>query len=174
MVVAFWRPVTDLDDGHEAARQLLCEVLEDMGMSYRPEDFPRRPGRPPVVREAFHLSISHTAGLVAAAVSEGPVGVDVQADRRISDRLWDLYLRPCVPEGVDRVVAWVWLEAIAKSGLTSVLSARDHTVVSVEGTVSYRGQPAGRVGYQRVPGGYAAVFSADLTAGIRMVRCQGR
>jgi 4'-phosphopantetheinyl transferase len=45
-------------------------------------------GKPSLeAREDFHYSISHTTGAVAVAVTDRPIGVDVEGPRRISPKL---------------------------------------------------------------------------------------
>lgn len=84
-------------------------------------------GRPVVRGAAVHVSASHGRGVVAAAASTRfPVGVDVEAVRRIPIRdLTRRWLRPAEAEWIERrepderIVAFLWLwtqkEALGKA-----------------------------------------------------------
>lgn len=86
------RPVTGNDTPHNAAWALLRQTLSDAEPDRAPDTWrfvKDDQGKPSVLDAPLHISLSHTVGLVAAAVSRhGPVGIDVEsAARRIKNPL---------------------------------------------------------------------------------------
>lgn len=77
----------------QAAHSLLCQVLErEYGIS-RPELL-RGPYGKPYLKEGPCFNLSHTHGAVAAAVSERPVGIDLERVRPYLSKLPERVLSP--------------------------------------------------------------------------------
>jgi 4'-phosphopantetheinyl transferase len=116
-------------DGHLAARALIGHALADLGLPHDPLRLGAEPeGRPVLLgRGAPHLAISHTAGLVAVAMSGlAPVGVDVEALRPVPvtamARRWftagEVEWLDARPAGErDHAFLWLWTqkEAMGKA-----------------------------------------------------------
>jgi 4'-phosphopantetheinyl transferase len=112
-----------------AARALLRRLLAAVAgpAAARAPLGARERGQPYLVgRPDLEISLSHSDGLVAAAVhtGAGPVGVDIQAPHPVGDRL----VRRCCPRHAaellrlpspdrDRELAWIWTvqESCAKA-----------------------------------------------------------
>src|SRR5262249_33864879 len=107
--------------GDERARSAELVLGLAAGLASVPADSLRLgpgPGGRPVVRgAAVHVSVSHGRGVVAAAAStDFPVGVDVEAVRRIPvGNLARRWLRAAEAEWIERrepderIVAFLWL-----------------------------------------------------------------
>jgi len=173
-MIAHWKRIDRGGDGHKEARVLLCTILDSIGLTYDPEDFPPRSRNALSIREPLHLSIAHTPGVVAAVVGDAPVGIDVQHNQSISQRLWEEFLAPCVPSSWSPMMAWATLEAIAKTGLTSLGKARRGIHIDGDGYVMYRGQRAGHVLTRSYDDFCLAVFSTDVTASMVLGEYEGR
>jgi len=72
-----------------SAECLLKELVTELdpGIRFLPED--DEYGRPFLPGLPYYVSISHSGGIAAAAVSDIPVGIDLQSLRTISPRLLD-------------------------------------------------------------------------------------
>lgn len=117
--------------GHERARSAELVLGLAAGLASLPPGRLRlgheRDGRPVVRGAAVHVSVSHGRGVVAAAAStDFPVGVDVEAVRRIPvGNLARRWLRAAEAEWIERrepderIVAFLWLwtqkEALGKA-----------------------------------------------------------
>lgn len=80
-----------------AARRVLVELLGfEAAVEHDAEGAPHLPSHP-----HLHISLSHCRTAVAAAVSEsGPVGIDIESRRRVSDAL---AARVCSPAELDTI-----------------------------------------------------------------------
>ncbi len=101
---------------------LLERALQDRGISPVPEFNYEDRGKPYFAGYPVHFSLSHTKDAVACAVSDSPIGVDVQEKRAFSSRLAD---RICSEEekaalsraeNPDEMLTALWTkkEALAK------------------------------------------------------------
>ena len=70
------------EDQSQAARALLGEMMERPDLEVLHEESGK-----PFLRDCPHISLSHTAGAVAVAASDTPVGVDVERVRLINPGL---------------------------------------------------------------------------------------
>ena len=66
---------------------LLERALQDLGISPVPEFAYEEFGKPYLPGYPVHFSLSHTKNAVACAVSDCPIGVDVQEKMKYSSRL---------------------------------------------------------------------------------------
>ena len=126
-----------------AARQLLDEQLGfAVEVKHDGHGAPYLPDHP-----HLHVSLSHCRTAVAAAVSaDGPVGIDVESRRRVSDGLMQ---RVCTPDELDSVHRsadpvmaflrlWTRKEAVLKcrgtgiKGFGSMVTALDARDIAVE------------------------------------------
>lgn len=68
----------------------------------------------------IHISLSHTRGAVAVAVSENPVGIDLEHPRRVSDRVAARCFtgreREHATDSERRLEIWTRKEALLKRG----------------------------------------------------------
>lgn len=100
-----------------AARALLCRLLTE----YCPEDLARdissdQKGRLYVDgRPDIFVSISHSRDMVAAAVSDKPVGVDVEYIRTVSEKLKKRVCREMPETQDDFFKVWTLKEAYLKA-----------------------------------------------------------
>ncbi|MGR4879901.1 4'-phosphopantetheinyl transferase family protein [Streptomyces sp. LARHCF249] len=125
--------------GRLLAKRLVCELVA--APAHDVEILPRDDGSPCVVvggspMPALHVSISHTAGHVAAALAPEPVGVDLcetasaEAVRRVADHVLSPGELSLV--GTDRpdalAGAWALKEAAVKADRGSVFGAAPRSV----------------------------------------------
>lgn len=78
-------------------------------------------GRPYIPGDSRHISISHSAGAAAVAISDAPIGLDIQADSDTLDRIAPKFARPeelnAIRESSDRrllQLCWSAKEALFK------------------------------------------------------------
>lgn len=108
-----------------AARQLLCRLLgANLDVEHNTLGAPCLPERPDL-----HISLSHCRTAVAVAVSNsGPVGIDIESRRRISDSLMQ---HVCTPSELETIHAsddptmaflrlWTRKEAVLKCRGTGI------------------------------------------------------
>lgn len=108
--------------------------------------------------DGLHFSLSHSGDVVACAVSDRPVGLDLQQRRRVSARLNDRIAHPddmaCEPLSL-----WCDKEAVLKllgSGLTCPMSS-----VAVKGDVAAAGQTKAFMTRRTIGDCYLSVASAS-------------
>lgn len=125
-----------------AAFLLLERALQDLGIPFVPEFAYEDFGKPYLPGYPVHFSLSHTKNAVACAVSDCPIGVDVQEKMKYSSRLAD---RICSEEewaalekAKDKALAltalWTKKEALAKcngKGLGERFSALEGEVFTL-------------------------------------------
>lgn len=118
------------------ARVLVRECLRDVGartsgIEIRHQSSGARRGAPLLVGSDIHVSISHSAGWVAAAISPGVVGIDVESLRNLSrfrlsgsSLLTEDELRE-IGESVTRFgVSWTAREVLVKCGVGTLDDVR--------------------------------------------------
>ena len=103
----YWRatdPLLTPEAQSAAARALLQTALErDYEIKGPVELITDAPGKKPYLKNSkLQTSITHTAGLVACAVSNVPVGIDAQAGRPIKEGLPKRVMSPQELSGYDR------------------------------------------------------------------------
>lgn len=92
-------------------------------------------GKPYFAGHEAEFSISHSGPWAVCAISEGPVGVDIERIRPVSPALWKRYLAssPDEPYGGDReaILRWTRYEAALKreGKITSASLAADFTTL---------------------------------------------
>ena len=105
-----------------AAFLLLERALQDLGISPVPEFAYEEFGKPYLPGYPVHFSLSHTKNAVACAVSDCPIGVDVQEkveySPRLADRICSDAERTALENAKDKDLAltalWTKKEALAK------------------------------------------------------------
>ena len=105
-----------------AAFLLLERALQDLGIPFVPEFAYEDFGKPYLPGYPVHFSLSHTKNAVACAVSDCPIGVDVQEkveySPRLADRICSDAERTALENAKDKDVAltalWTKKEALAK------------------------------------------------------------
>ncbi len=101
-------------------------------------------GKPVSSRDDVYLSISHTNTIAVCAVSNKPVGVDVEAaNRPISQRVvsrFSAHEREIAERSaVDRVKIWIAKEALAKCEDIGITKAIDIDIVGKDGSIGVLG-----------------------------------
>lgn len=98
---------------HEAAYELLFEAVKctygdgSGDLQLKKTEY----GKPYFENAPYHFSIAHTEGMVTVAISEVPVGIDVESmNRTISDKVSKRFLKKENAELVD----WLRYESIGK------------------------------------------------------------
>ncbi|MET9700976.1 4'-phosphopantetheinyl transferase superfamily protein [Streptomyces sp. NPDC006529] len=141
--------------GRLVARRLVREVLA--GAAHGVEILPRADGSPHLLADgapvpAVHVSLSHTAHHVAAALAPGPVGVDLcetasaPAVLRVADHILSARERSVV--GTDRpealAGAWALKEAAVKADRSGIYgdAARGIEILGLRPPVLGGGRPA--------------------------------
>ena len=105
-----------------AAFLLLERTLQDLGIPPVPEIAYEEFGKPYLPGYPVHFSLSHTKNAVACAVSDCPIGVDVQEkveySPRLADRICSDAERTALENAKDKDLAltalWAKKEALAK------------------------------------------------------------
>lgn len=105
-----------------AAFLLLERALQDLGIPFVPEFAYEDFGKPYLPGYPVHFSLSHTKNAVACAVSDCPIGVDVQEkveySPRLADRICSDAERTALENAKDKDLAltalWTKKEALAK------------------------------------------------------------
>ena len=89
-------------------------VAEAIGSSQIPALWHKLPnGKPVFTHLPLHFSLSHTQGWVAVAISDAPVGVDIEHAARIEERLLRRLAAPATL-GLSPVEQWACWEAQGK------------------------------------------------------------
>ena len=127
--------------GHEAGRKLLKDLWQTHIGGELPQIAVTDRGKPYFVDSPWHFSISHTKKHAFCALSEAPVGIDVEeADRDINLRLAEKILSPSEKAQFDRaedkraalLKFWVLKEAAAKRSGEGLKGYPNHTNFSLE------------------------------------------
>lgn len=122
--------------GHDAGRQLLAEMYENMTGEKMPEILVTPRGKPYFADGKLHFSISHTKRRVFCVLSDKPVGIDAEeTDRDINLALADKILsekeKRRYEEAADKRLAllrlWVLKEAAAKAAGDGLRGYPNHT-----------------------------------------------
>ncbi|MBQ8697263.1 MAG: hypothetical protein IJ519_06040 [Clostridia bacterium] len=71
-------------------------------------------GKPYIEGDPVFFNISHSAGVVVLAVSEGPVGVDTEPIRDIRRQVIERFTGRDIADPADRVRAWIEHESYGK------------------------------------------------------------
>lgn len=106
--------------GHEAGRQLLRHMYREYTGRECPEILTTDRGKPYLVGNPVHFSISHTPRHVFCALSDRPIGIDAEErDRQVNLKLADKILSPAEKarfDGTQETLLrlWVLKEAAAK------------------------------------------------------------
>ena len=113
-----WLACTDRRDLSAAARELLAHAL---ALATPPALVYGAHGKPELEQGGLRISLSHTRGAVACAVSAFPVGVDVEPlGRKVRDwkRLAERYYTPeersCIDSPEQFLEVWTRKEAYLK------------------------------------------------------------
>ena len=125
-----------------AAFLLLERALQDLGISPVPEFAYEDFGKPYLPGYPVHFSLSHTKNAVACAVSDCPIGVDVQEkveySSRLADRICSDAERTALENAKDKDLAltalWTKKEALAKcngKGLGEMFSSLEEGVFTL-------------------------------------------
>ena len=125
-----------------AAFLLLERALQDQAIPSVPEFAYGQWGKPYFPGSAVHFSLSHTKNTVACAVSDAPVGVDVQEKMtytcRLADRICSREERIALETAADKdqvlTALWTKKEALAKKsgkGLGESFSALEEGVFTL-------------------------------------------
>lgn len=107
---------------HDAAYTFLREILREEWHLENSIIEKTAAGKPFLVGQDVHISISHTKGLVCCAVGETPVGIDCEHDRKVSE---GVIRRVCTPREIEDIRAaedptahflmyWTLKESISK------------------------------------------------------------
>ncbi len=122
--------------GHDAGRQLLAEMYENMTGEKMPEVLVTPRGKPYFADGKVHFSISHTKIRVLCVLSDKPVGIDAEEiDRDINLALADKILSEAEKRryeaATDKRLAllrlWVLKEASVKATGEGLRGYPDHT-----------------------------------------------
>ncbi len=108
---------------------LLRELLFKRGFGEIPEILRNRYGKPYFKGNPIYFSLSHTAGAVAAAISDREIGVDLQIVRPISRRVAERFLATDSTDPRDLTRRWVEFESYGKflgCGIPITLPDRPH------------------------------------------------
>ena len=126
--------------------ELLCRELFSHlrpGEAFLPEEDEQ--GKPFLPDCPLFISLSHSKGWAAAAVSDSPVGIDLQEIRQLSDRLlqrcYSSDERKWIAEGnaAERATRlWTMKEAFGKLQGTGILLDRQFTADVVNGRLAVR------------------------------------
>lgn len=82
-------------DAHETGRLLLSQLYRQLTGQDMPQIAITERGKPYFVDSPYHFSISHTKRRVTCAISDRPIGIDIEEiDRDIDLRLADKILSP--------------------------------------------------------------------------------
>ena len=71
-------------------------------------------GKPYYESCPLHFNISHSGAYVVLAVSDMPVGIDVQTVTDIPERIMMRYIRKCPPDPLSKTMLWAEYESIGK------------------------------------------------------------
>ena len=93
--ILFAHRALENETGHEAGRQLLCQLYIQKTGTECPEILVADRGKPYFAEGTLHFSISHTKSHVFCVLSERPVGIDAEEmDRAVNLRLAEKILSP--------------------------------------------------------------------------------
>ena len=113
MITVFYRPCgKTYQEQHTAAYELLDAALSFLGhKTGRIEKTDH--GKPffPDEQDLF-FSLSHTDGYAVCAVGDTPCGVDIEAERAISEKIRDRFLGGAAPQ--EAVLRWTERESYGK------------------------------------------------------------
>ena len=127
--------------GHEAGRQLLKHLWQEMIGGDFPEIAVTERGKPYFVDSIWHFSISHTKQRVFCALSRENIGIDAEElDRDIHLRLAEKVLSPAEKAQYDRagdkrlalLRFWVLKEAAGKLSGEGLRGYPNHTDFSLD------------------------------------------
>ncbi len=107
-------------------------------------------GKPYIEGDPREISLSHTDGAVAVAVSDQPIGVDVQAFSKKIIRIRNKFLDPqdtplAIDDLSDRATALAWSakEAMFKLYALGEVDFREHLRLALDNTLEDRGTLTG-------------------------------
>ena len=127
--------------GHEAGRQLLKHLWQEMSGGDFPEIAVTERGKPYFVGSPWHFSISHTKRRVFCALSRENIGIDAEElDRTIDLRLAGKVLSPMEKAQFDAaadkrlalLTFWVLKEAAGKRSGYGINANPRHTAFSLD------------------------------------------
>ncbi len=140
MISVFFSTYEGNKDQSRAGRALLGFVLREYyNVSYENADIKRQEqGKPYFTNLPLFFSISHSGGLVALAVSENDVGIDVEPLRDISRQVGKRYLGVDTDDKKVLLREWVRRESYGKltgegffhSGVTEPLFQKEYHLKS--------------------------------------------
>jgi hypothetical protein len=129
----YWLRRRELD-----VHSILCKYVD------APEIMRDANGKPQLVGGAAHFNVSHSGELALVAVSDAPVGVDIEQDRAIADP--DAFARRLRFETTDprelmrlwcRKEAWLKARGIGLAGVTERMDLRAWFVADLEIAAGY-------------------------------------
>ncbi|MBR7142602.1 MAG: hypothetical protein IKD06_03595 [Clostridia bacterium] len=99
----------------QSAETLLQRTVSSvLGCAQAPALWHKLPnGKPVFTHLPLHFSVAHTQGWVAVAVSDAPVGVDIELADRIRPKIIEKLTAPKTP-GLSAAEQWVCWEAMGK------------------------------------------------------------
>ena len=140
MIALRWRPLEG-QSGHEAGRQLLAQMYEELVGGQMPPILRLPRGKPCFAQGNVHFSISHSKGHVFCALSDRPIGIDAEEldrklDLRIADRILSASEKAQYDAAPDKRLAlltfWVLKEAAAKLSGEGINANPRHTAFSLD------------------------------------------
>lgn len=116
-------------------------------------------GKPYLAECPIHLSLSHSGPFAVCALSDQPVGIDIERFRRVSASLWRRYLAEQPTEAMGDmytcILRWTRYEAaLKKSGFAVPVSADEQDKFTT---------------YEGIPGYLLTVYSDSLPAKLEFV-----
>lgn len=169
-----WRFVWSHGHEHETAHALARQLLaEKQGISRDAVTIWRENSGKPVTDRGY-FSLSHSHGLVACAVAEVPVGIDVEKIRPVSPQLLRV-LSPDERESVrcdeDFFRLWTLKEALVKCR-GGVLGQVRHVHFQISGNAITCSVPGYAFSLLPAPEGYAAALCWEKSEENRHKTCE--
>lgn len=116
MTFARVKKLTEGEDPHSAELALLDGMLkEHFGSALSEQEIIRGKNGKPCFRSGFpHFNFTNCRGYAAAAISDSPVGIDMEGRRRISDKVCVRFLHRLPSGDEERIIAWTEYESLGK------------------------------------------------------------
>lgn len=118
-----------------AAWALLREMLADRGYPDPPQIAKNRWGKPYFPGHSIHFNLSHTQGALAVAISDAPVGIDLQSVRPISPAVAARFLGTDSTDPALLTRKWAEYESYGKflgCGIPITLPDQPHALQSLD------------------------------------------
>lgn len=114
MTRVYYTSYKDAKKQSQAGRDLLDFVLREYYHIGAYELKRTELGKPYIEGEPVHFNLSHSGGVAVLAVSDGPVGVDVEPMRDIRPEVIKRYMGIELSEPEERLWAWLRRESYGK------------------------------------------------------------